>query len=280
MANEQSNQAQELAVVIGRNLRRVREEVHEGTQAELTDRLRAFGLNWNRSQVAKAERGERGFTIEQVALIATALDVDLVELMRAEPQERVALSQDTTCDAQFLVALFDAREPQQRPLSMPHLDCPQTRHWANPMKTTVIPTSPTEAEERLARTLGTTPEEIHEAAQELWKRPFVEEREQRLTNRLGSEAVGVETVSGSITQSRPQEGGTSSKLLSGKPTRLSGRSVAAQRGHVSRELLAELRPAVTAAGRSSKAVGGKFPPIAEGGKIPPIANAGKIAPQV
>lgn len=249
--------------MIGRNLRRVREDVQEGTQAELTDRLRAFGLNWNRSQVAKAERGERAFTIEQVALIAAALDIDIAELVRAEPEERVALSPAATCDAEFLVALFDATAPDHRQLRLPHLDCPQTQHWATNAKTVSFPT-PTEAEERLARKLGTTPDRVGQAALALWRRPFVEEREQRLADRVTTSATDAEPPP--VPKSRPASSPTEPKRLV-EPARLRRaregvRSVAAQRGHVTRELLDEIRPILeTPVIRRSRARRGKDPSI-------------------
>ena len=47
-----------LQVAIGQNMRRAREEYQRGSQDQGAALIRSFGLDWNRSQLAKAERGE------------------------------------------------------------------------------------------------------------------------------------------------------------------------------------------------------------------------------
>src|SRR3981081_3831235 len=100
-----------LATVIGRNMRRIREEEQEASQDEGAAALRSFGLDWNRSQLAKAERGERQFTVEQLVLIATAYDKTIAELVTLERNERVALSDYTSGDSSCLLAALNGQVP-------------------------------------------------------------------------------------------------------------------------------------------------------------------------
>src|SRR5687768_16126297 len=65
-----------LPVVFGRGLKRWR-EANNLSQEDVARRLARTGLHWNRSQVAKLERGERSLTLEQAVAVAAALDEPL-----------------------------------------------------------------------------------------------------------------------------------------------------------------------------------------------------------
>jgi transcriptional regulator with XRE-family HTH domain len=237
-----------MAALIGRNLRRVRDEAGE-SQAEFTARLRAFGLPWNRSQVAKAERGEREFTFAQILLIAVALRIDVGDLLRGDdPDERYALSRDATASQRFLAEMFDETDPRERHLHVPDLEAPQTRHWdAHGEGKAIVVPGPTEAEEELARTLGTTSRYVARLASALWGHSLFEERERRLAERLG---VSEEELLPPAIEVNKMSGGDSMVVVepySDFIKRAGGagsRSLATRRGHITRALLAELRPVV------------------------------------
>lgn len=72
-----------LGPAIGRRVREIRES-RGLRQEEMSQRLQAFGVNWNRSMTAKVERGERGVTLEEAVLLTYALDVPLSELVPAD----------------------------------------------------------------------------------------------------------------------------------------------------------------------------------------------------
>jgi transcriptional regulator with XRE-family HTH domain len=207
-----------LSALIGRNLRRLRKEglgqgreVNQYTCATL---LQAYGLGWERSQLAKAERGERvHITVEQLVLIAAALNVPLVELVRCEPGERIVLSDETTCDAEFLLPMFEGAIPPET-RSREHIDAPFGREVVRDFEEgkafTIFKPAPNETEEKIALALDVSPELVVNLSPILWNLPVEDERERRLAERLGGEEV---------------------------PTS----SLSARRGHITRELTEELR---------------------------------------
>lgn len=208
--------------MVGRNIRRLREERQEASQDEMAEILRSFGLSWNRSQLAKAERGERSFTLEQLFLLANALDATLAELVALEPDERVALTDEATADQIYLHASLAGdryignREPV---VALPHLDAPVTLWWeqvvapANMLMRSSKGRMPTETEWRIAEVFGIATrddfQDIATAALELWGRSLLDERDARVD----------------------------AELLD-KPDA----SLTALRGHATRALTAELRP--------------------------------------
>jgi transcriptional regulator with XRE-family HTH domain len=207
-----------LSALIGRNLRRLRKEGlgmgREVPQYAGATLLQAYGLGWERSQLAKAERGERAhITVEQLVLLAAALNVPLVELVRCEPDERIVLSEETTCDAEFLLPMFEGAVPPETRTSE-HIDAPGLREAARDFEegkaVSIFLPAPTETEEKVARALDASPKLVMDFARLLWNLPLDEERERRLTEQLGGQEV---------------------------PTG----SLSARRGHITRELTEELR---------------------------------------
>jgi transcriptional regulator with XRE-family HTH domain len=71
----------DLPKILGRNVRRVREEL-SAPQEEI-----AFRAGINRAYLSDVERGERNPTVRVIGRIAKALNVDPAELFRA-PAER------------------------------------------------------------------------------------------------------------------------------------------------------------------------------------------------
>lgn len=70
---------------IGRNLRRIREGL-KLTQGDIASRLKAQGLRFHQSQVAKIERGERPLRVNEWIAIAEALGVSSEALMAGGPE--------------------------------------------------------------------------------------------------------------------------------------------------------------------------------------------------
>lgn len=68
----------DLVVILGRNIRRLREE------AGLSQEQLAFDAGMKRSYLSDMERGVRNPTVRAVGRLATALNVPPGELLRAE----------------------------------------------------------------------------------------------------------------------------------------------------------------------------------------------------
>lgn len=72
---------------VGQRIRDVR--LTQGlAQIELARRLANFGVDWHQTTVAKTELGLRPLRVNEVAALASALDVPLEELLRTPAQQR------------------------------------------------------------------------------------------------------------------------------------------------------------------------------------------------
>ncbi len=209
--------SQSLQVVIGRNLRRIREEYQEASQDEGAERLRSFGLGWNRSQLAKAERGERPFTIDQLVLIAAAYDVTLADLVEVRQGERVALGEWVSADGAYLLAELKGDERELSRTRHRNALLARQREKGNALAQHTLRRyglrTPTDAERRLAESVGEDLATIDKYSLTLWGRPFQVERDARVEHEREINADA---------------------------------SLSALRGHATRALIAELRTVVDA----------------------------------
>jgi transcriptional regulator with XRE-family HTH domain len=214
-----------LAEVIGRNLRAFRESAG-GSQDWLAHVLQDYGLNWNRSQLAKAERGERIFTFEQIVLIAVAFDMPIAELVQGDRDEQVVLTAgatiDATIDHELLAAVVDGTDVRERMKLRPQHYFVSERVREETRARLTVEQSQWEAEH--AADLIT-----EEVAQEWWGHPFIVERERRVAQRLGLDPPSADMSLGDAVGPVP---GVEAKTL------------AAVRGHATRELGDELSPEI------------------------------------
>jgi transcriptional regulator with XRE-family HTH domain len=193
-----------LAALVGRNVRAAREE--QGmSQDRLAQLLRGHGLHWTRSALAKLEREERDtLTLDQVVVLALALEKTPASLV--EGAEWVTLGADARMRGAALERLLRG-EPAGRPES--DLDVPLVRQFDEGSFDADWVAG--DAETRAARRLGREPVEVASAARSLWGQSLPMERDRRL------------------------------RYLSRVDEDAEERSVRAFRGHITRQLLDELR---------------------------------------
>jgi transcriptional regulator with XRE-family HTH domain len=186
-----------LSAVIGRNVRTLR-EMSGRSQDLLSRELRSAGLNWTRSQLAKAERGERGISIEELVILADALGVPVSALV-ASPG-RVALTPQTSVSGRSLQLMLEGKKVR------PHdFETPLSRgDWSAYERG--VPWA--DANARAAQRLGATKQEIHAASVRLWGRVLLDEREARveeLTAGLNLDARSLQAARGHTTRTLMQE---------------------------------------------------------------------------
>jgi transcriptional regulator with XRE-family HTH domain len=66
---------------LGIEVRNLRRESFDWSQAELADRLKRHGVNWHQTTVAKVEAGERPVRLNEVIALAEVLNVPPVSLI-------------------------------------------------------------------------------------------------------------------------------------------------------------------------------------------------------
>jgi len=197
-------------------------------QEDAAARARAYGLSsWIRGTIAQAEVGARRFALEEVLLLALAYETSLAELIAGEDDEFVELTPDSQLSVGALRTLLsgDRRHIRDRPdeADVPgHRQQPSRRSERFPdvladagrfgiEDRSLLARAADEvgdAERHAARKFGTTPERINVAALSLWGRTLAAERDHRLSE-----------------QARDA----------------SARSRQAVRGHITRDLMTELR---------------------------------------
>jgi transcriptional regulator with XRE-family HTH domain len=229
--------------LIGRGVARARQE--KGWTQEQTARVfRAHGLNaWRKGTVGQLEAGLRRPRLDEVLLMARALDVGVDQLIPGGDNERVVLGDDAKVSPRWIREMLTGeffRDLDRRPATdMPHEHFPiddvlaemrkraraeeereepfvtaiadwDERHGDKLMGTDLLAMHerPSDAERHAARRLGVEPPELKVASRALWdRRDFDDERDRRV---------------GDVDQLEP-------------------RSRQARRGLVTREMLAELR---------------------------------------
>lgn len=199
--------------VVGGNVARLRAAAGR-TQAMLADDLGLRGITWRRSTVAQVETGRRSVSLAEAIALADALGVPLAELLRSEapvdvdggtwhPSYVVAAVAGTARDLSVIESYTSPRlEAERRTLdhvlrwglgavrSMEQTHAarwPRRRHESD-----VEAAGP--LEEGTARRLegslrlGVGPWDVVAAAQTLWGRSLLEEREARVQERAGAGA--------------------------------------------------------------------------------------------
>ncbi|MGD0083564.1 MAG: helix-turn-helix transcriptional regulator [Acidimicrobiales bacterium] len=217
------------ASVLGANVRRVREE-HGLTQDQLARLLRRSGLDFSRSAIAALERGSgRGLDLGEVALLCLALETNLEHLLAGGGHVRVSESATIALGKIAPVLRGDGAA-----LSDKDIDTPMMREAAATDLRGAVATvrarrgslsasqavaaeraARSDAELAAARRLGVGADDLSFAAFGLWGDSLTSERDRRVVAAI--------------------------------PEGASPRSVQALRGHVTRQLLAELEPIVKGA---------------------------------
>src|SRR5580704_1263071 len=100
-----------LSAAIGRNLAAYRGEVLGWTQDFMASQLRLHGIAWNRSQLAKVERGERAVSLEELLLLGLALNVPLSAFF-AGPNEWVQLTDGAEVRLGVVAPLLGGGQPR------------------------------------------------------------------------------------------------------------------------------------------------------------------------
>ncbi len=198
---------------VGASLRRLREE-RGWSQDELAGRLRL--PTWTRVQVSRVENGERGVAAEELLAFAVVLAVPVFELLSAGEEYELSVG-ERTLPAASVRELLSGRVPKELQRG-PTLDVfgpgGSSRLSLEEIEArrSAGMTPRAEAVTKAARQLGWTPVELEETAYGLWGHGLVAERDSRLAEQLQDDDAG----------SRRRQ---------------------ALRGHVTRQLLADLRAA-------------------------------------
>lgn len=199
------------------------------TQDELARRLKDAGGDWDQAAVARLEAGRREIRLEQVLLLSASLNVPAYDLVGGGDDEWVRLSPRARWRTMAVRAALSGQDPGNLPAGV--FDDPGTRGFVatldgrselhaivnrvwpaatRPQAHAVI-AAVGDAERKAARRLGVHPVALSAAAYRTWGRSFVAERD--------AGAAELEDAAGT-----------------------DRRSLQAVRGHVTRQLLAELAP--------------------------------------
>lgn len=196
------------------------------TQDELARKVRDAGGDWDQAAIARLEGGRRGVSPEQMLILAAALEVELWRLIGGRDNDWIRLSPTAKQRTRAVRAGYGGQAVGTMPAS--DFDDPTTRSVGkilterSELRRRVIAVWPAstggqaasaiaavgDAERKAARRLGVHPVTLSAAAYRAWGRSFAEHRD-----------------------------ATAAELGAG-----GRRSLQAVRGHVTRQLLAELAP--------------------------------------
>ena len=193
---------------IGRNLRKHREE-HGLRQDDVAHRVRELGVEWTRAVIAAIETGGRTLDIGELVLLAVALGIRLSDLLEGDGD--VLVGGGVPVSLRLLRDLFKDNRGGH---TYSALSFELAQRVTPPSDESRFVIAIGEAERRAAQRLGVTPLEISRQAFQLWGRGLTDERDHRMQD------------------AEPVLGATVAELQ---------RKERALRGHVSRELVAELR---------------------------------------
>jgi hypothetical protein len=181
------------------------------TPDEIAQTLRLFGFDWTRATVAAYERGERKIVIEELLGLLAAYSTNLPAVLDGFGSLQIT-SGVAVPDHRVIrwLAEGEAAKPGEDPFADPNEA--EARF---------------DAETKAAASFGVEPIVVVRAAHRLWGRGLTAERERRMLDEV---ATVVEKDLGAV----PDEASADR----------TARTLQAKRGHVTRELLAELRPEV------------------------------------
>jgi len=185
-----------LGHVVGENFKRLR-EAQKLTQAEASQVLRARGLPWARTQVAGLESRQRE-SVESATLLllAEALQAKVVDLFDGDGAVRLT--------AQVVASRRYIRDV------LSGLDSAETLTVEGAAARALIQSMPGDrlsfqADAELAQRLGLRPEDVYDAAEQLWGRTLHQERDRRVAE-LGEMAATARRVRrGHITRQLAKE---------------------------------------------------------------------------
>lgn len=196
--------ARTLPALVGQQVRKVREQAGR-SQDELAGAARRAGLDWTRAAVASLETGRRGLSAEELILLPTALSILTGQDYRLGdllPDAWIETPTGSSVHARSLRGLLAGESVAEANLIPP---------WGRRVKGARLSDLEIQGEavRHVAAVLNVSPKEIAATARRLWRHELTEERERRVVDRAGEGA--------------------------------SPQTLRALRGHVTRELLDELR---------------------------------------
>jgi transcriptional regulator with XRE-family HTH domain len=189
-------------------LRAVRLDEKRWTQEQLAIHAQEQGIPWTRDTVKNIEEGAREVSLEEFFPLFPLLGMSLEELLPEHIQLELAGGwQVHGGTGTTLRRLLDGhRDAVVSPATV------QLRGSIHASATATATASVIRlAEQKAAASLGITPTEVQQLAQKVWKQDLTTERDARVSERIGEKVV-------------------------------SAQSLQALRGHVTRQLLNEIRP--------------------------------------
>jgi hypothetical protein len=176
------------------------------TQDDVARRIAfQYSLPFTRAVVDSVERGLRQLTFPELVVVLKVLDLGLEDLRGAGP---VAISDFVAVKADTLVDQISGKDPTWRFATQSTSS--GRLIWRDALSGYVP--EPGVAEQKAARKFGVSPEELDSVAREFWGRSLTDERDARVQEQAPADAEV--------------------------------RTLQALRGHVTRELLDELEPAL------------------------------------
>jgi transcriptional regulator with XRE-family HTH domain len=234
--------------VIGRAVRTLRER-KEMAQDALARACRRKGLKWGRSSIAMLEAGRRSCSISELLIVASALDAPLRLIVSGEClPDRPDTAMLTTTTAANLAAISEALVGRADRLGIGTTALFKIG-WEIGQDMSDWSIESGDADQKAARGLDISTEELMSRALRLWQRSLTAERERRVDDdrrsaddqQISSERpmTIAESSSGrSLTAERQRR--ADGVLVSANDERRALRSL---RGRITRELLKELRAA-------------------------------------
>ena len=223
-----------LNAVVGRNLRRLREQ--DGmTQDQLARRLRQLGLAWTRPTVAAVELGRKTLDVEELVLLSLAFGARTNAILAGDGRVQVCEAAPTLGVVRAVLAsdeevmkrtVRDVGPPNPEDVVMNFIQkatvsLDRLAILAPDVPLSVLQEKAAEAargdvEQAAARKLSCSPSDLAVAAFGRWGRSLTDERDARVSTAYLEEA--------------------------------SPRATQARRGHITRQLLEELKPILRKAG--------------------------------
>lgn len=164
---------------VGRTLRRVRESVGD-TQTSCARKTHAYGMTWNHSHVSALERGDRAtVTIEELVVLSSIYELPIPAWFAGD--EDMAITKDHS------VPLGDVRDLM-------------TKKRVAPMTIDFATVEDYSADERIAKRLGVSQDEVTKIAIEMWGHHATAERERRLSEHRDKTPSEMRTLRAGMTK--------------------------------------------------------------------------------